>query len=147
MPRGHADLAPGLLDQRLVRESLIGSLLLVMQSFLEAVFEVQTKAVVGVGERVGGGAPRQLEDVIELKTNAVVLDVTGAGHEPHRIDEMVFHEQFAIGESIERARLPCLCAQRKLDTRTRPEPPYSRDGVLVRVGRTPPLVARPVEDV
>src|SRR5262249_58786460 len=102
-----------------------------------------TKAIVGVSERVARRVPRQLEDVIELNPNAVVLDVAGAGHEPHRIDKVVLHEQLAVGQSVERAGLPRLRTQRKLDTRTRAEPPDSGDGVVVRVRRTPLLVPRP----
>jgi hypothetical protein len=88
---------------------VIPALLLVVQCFLEAVFEVETKAVVSVGERVARGFPGQLEDVTEFNANAVVLDVAGAGHEPHGIDEVVFHEEFAVRQPIERARLPRAC--------------------------------------
>src|SRR5262249_55320419 len=115
-----------------------------LQSFLEAVLEVETKAVAGVGERVARGIPGQLEDVIKFKPNAVVLDIAGAGYEPHRIDKVVFHEQFAVRQPIERARLPRACTERELHARTRAETPHSGDGVGVRVGRTPPFVTRPV---
>src|SRR5262245_5050227 len=115
-----------------------------MQSFLEAVPELETKAVGGVGERIARGRPGQLEEVIKFNANAVVLNVPGAGPEPHGIDKVVFHEQFDVRHPIERVWLPRACTERELHALARTETPHSGDGVVVRVRRTQPFVTTPV---
>src|SRR5215470_15379805 len=123
---------------------LFGSFLSVKQSLFETELEVETKAILTVGERIGRSLSRQLEDVLKFDAKAVVLDVAATRHEAQRIDKAVFHEHFAIGQPVERARLPGVRAQRKFDAGTGAETSFPGDGVVGRVRDATPLESRQV---
>jgi hypothetical protein len=84
---------------------------------------------------------------LKFDANAIALDVAGTRHEPQRIDKTVFHEYFAIGQAVERGRLPRARVQREFDARAGAKTPLPGDGVAGRVRYATPLESRQVVEV